>query len=378
MKISHNSETSPDWETPWQPSFLGRIRNIVEELILHGSRIINSRKSLRLIIFPCGTKKSNPASLLRAYSMGAVLREHFGYRVTIIPPRFSLSQRLRIIKMEQPDMILMQMERHPLNRPRLYEPFPVVFDIDDADFLWDHARHLVEECCRDSVAVTAGSQYVAQWASAYNKNVHVIWTGSPTISSNEVQSQLERKPIVAWGHSRPLDYPKESEFIEQVLIRVAQKTAVEYWIFGVKDSNSISDLKSRLSQANVDIRVFPPMSFTSFSKQLESVAIGLQVLSPENIYSNGKSFGKILNYLSARACVVASRGADHSLFFESGRNGLLVETVDEWADAIVWLLNNPGERERMSSEAYKDFTDRLTTRAVGSQYDRLFRDYVTQ
>lgn len=378
MKVTHHPEVVPDWETPWEPSFLGRIRNSLEEIILHISRVTQTRKNLKLIIFPCGTKESNPASLLRAYTVGATLREHFGWRVTIVPPRFSLKQRLRILKLEQPDIILMQMERHPLNRPKLYAPFPVIFDIDDADFLWDYARELVQECCRDSVGVIAGSQFVADWARGINKNVNVVWTGSPAIIKEKTPSQLIRKPIVAWGHSRPHDYPKESKFIEEILIRVSQKTAVEYWIFGVNDNNIVSDLTKRLSQFDVNIRVLPPMSFNLFSKQLESAAIGLQVLSPENLYSQGKSFGKILNYISAGACVVASRGADHSEFFESGRNGMLADTIDEWVDTIVWLLKNPDERERMSKEANKDFQEQLSIKVVSSQYDRILRDSVVQ
>lgn len=378
MKKSNHSEISPDWSTPWRLSFFGRVRNTFQELFLYVLWLMQSGKKSKIIIFPCGKKDLNPASLLRAYKVGTALRKKFGWRVTIVPPRFSLKQRLRIIKQEQPDIILMQMERHPLNRPRLYTPFPVVFDIDDADFLWDHARDLVVECCRDSVAVIAGSQYVADWVRDHNKNVHVVWTGSPSIPSEDTPSQLSRKPVVAWGHSRPQDYPKESQFIEEVLIRVAQKTEVEYWIFGVKDNNSISDLKNRLSQADVNIQAFPPMSFELFSKQLEYAAIGLQVLSPDNLYSNGKSFGKILNYLSAGTCVVASRGADHSIFFDSGRNGMLAETIDEWVDAIVWLLNNSDERERISKEAYKDFKKQLSINVVSSQYDRVLRDCIKQ
>ncbi len=375
-KFIQSTTLSPDWVTPWQTSTLGQLKNGLLEVVLHASRILQRRRQPRLVVFPCGTKHRNSASLLRAYSVGEMLKNHFGWRVTIVPPRFSLQQRLRILKLEQPDIVLMQMERHPLNRPRLYAPFPVIFDIDDADFLWEHAHDLVVECCRDSVEVIAGSHFVGEWASKYNFNVNVIWTGAASNSAESPPSQLERKNIVAWGHSRPFDYPKEAEFIEQVLVRVAQRLPVEYWIFGIKKGADSTTLTSRILKAGITVRTFEPMSFNAFSKHLERVAVGLQVLAPENLYSQGKSFGKILNYLTAGTVVVGSRGADHSMFFDSGRNGLLAESVDEWVDAIVWLLSNPNEREKIARQGYMDFQKRLSLTAVAAQYDKLFRLYI--
>ena len=90
------------------------------------------------------------------------------------------------------------------------------------------------------------------------------------------------------------------------------------------------------------------MPFDAFSAKLQEVAIGLQVLSADNPYSQGKSFGKILNYLAGGVVVLASEGADHSLFFESWRNGVLVQSPVEWAQAISRLLKTPEERERIA------------------------------
>jgi len=272
-----------------------------------------------------------------------------------------------------PDVILMQMERHPLNRPRFYRPVPVVFDIDDADFLWEHARPLVQECCQDSAAVVAGSRFVAEWAAQWNPRVEIVWTGAPHRPRPRTPSQLHRRLVVAWGHSRPHDYPQEEAFLEAVLLQVAKRISFEYWIFGVRDEFAKELRTERLVGAGIKVRSFPPMPFAEFSRRLEEVAVGMQVLAEDNPFSRGKSFGKILNYLEAGAVVLATSGADHAGFFRSRQNGVLAKSQEEWSEALVWLLENPSVRARLAKQAYTDFLDRLTSRAAARRYDALLR-----
>ena len=364
--------TTPDWSTPWPVSRLGAVRNLLAELGVHATRLRQPAGRPRLLISPCGTKEGDVASFLRAYCLGETLRRERGYRVTIIPPRLTLRQRQRLVRLERPDAVLMQMERHPLQRPRFYAPVPVVFDMDDADFLWDHARALVEECCRDSTAVVAGSRYLADWARQHNPNVHIIWTGAPDAPLS-APTQLTRKPIVAWGHSCPHDYPHEAEFIQQVLVRAAREVDLEYWLFGVRDPAEGQSLTQHLAAAGVPVRMFPRMPFAEFSARLQEVAVGVQVLAADNPYAQGKSFGKILNYLAAGAVVVASDGADHPLFFQSWQNGVLATSVDDWVRAIVRLLQSPAERERIAGRALADYRERLTLHAIAARYDAVLR-----
>ncbi len=376
MRRPDSTETNPDWSTPWKPSFLGAARNILREALINLSLyFMEPDNGPLLIVFPSGKSNNNPASLLRAYSIGATLRKTFNWRVIIIPPEFTLNQRLRIIHSKQPDVILMQMERHPLNRPQLYKPFPVIFDIDDADFLWEHANEIVTECCKGSTAVIAGSRFIEKWVRQHNKNTQIIWTASPLKEIKIDLSQVERKPVVAWGHSRPQDYPSELNFIKKILEKVVEEISIEFWLFGVPDNEIGKKLKEDISETGVAVSTFSPMPFEQFTKKLSSVPIGLQVLSSDNSYSEGKSFGKILNYLLAKTCVIASPGADHSLFFNSGTNGILAESVNEWVDAIVWLLKNPVERSCMAENAYLDFQRHLTTNAVGEEYNLMLRKY---
>jgi hypothetical protein len=372
MKPSSSTNPTPDWNTPWQYGWRGQCINALVEARLHLVRLMQPADQRRLVIFPCGDTDRNPSSLLRAYRIGTALRRNFNWRVTIVPPRLSLDQRRRILDMEQPNLIYMQMERHPLNRPHLYRRFPVVFDIDDADFLWEHARDAVEACCRDSVGVTAGSNFVADYAKSYNENVEVIWTGGPDASGLRGRPQHSRGNIIAWGHSRPLDYPAEADFIQQVLLEVSRRMPIEYWIFGCGEQQGRSALANRLEGSAVRVRFFESLPYDVFTSKLSEVAIGLQVLAEKNEFSRGKSFGKVLNYVSAGVVVVASNAADHPLFFRNNENGCLATDFQEWVDTISGLLQAADRRQKLSVTAFADYKRLLTVDAAARRYHKFF------
>jgi glycosyltransferase involved in cell wall biosynthesis len=371
-KYDEPSNPAPDWNTPWGYSWRGRCINALVEARIHLRRSLQPSKRRRLVIFPCGDQRSNPASLLRAYKLGEELRKNHRWRVTIIPPRLSLDQRQRIVALEKPDLIFMQMERHPLNRPRMYLPYPVVFDIDDADFLWEYARDAVNECCRDSIAVTAGSKYVADYASALNSDTTIIWTGGPKVSRMLGKPQSHRGNIVAWGHSHPVDYPKEAEFIQKVLLEVQKRVPVEYWIFGCDGSQGRSILAGHLEGSGVKVRFIGSLPFDKFTQQLGKAAIGVQVLAEGHDFSRGKSFGKILNYICAGVVVVASNAADHPDFFSDGMNGCLAASFEEWVDAVSGLLTDAQRRQQLAATAFDDYKRRLSIGAAAYRYNECF------
>ena len=83
----------------------------------------------------------------------------------MIPAQCDHAQRQRIIRWEKPDVILIQKGRHALNWPHFYPGVPLVFDLDDADFLDNGQSKQLEACCAASRAVIAGSRRIANWCS---------------------------------------------------------------------------------------------------------------------------------------------------------------------------------------------------------------------
>jgi hypothetical protein len=343
----------------------------LRELAVHASRLRQPARLRRIVISPCASR-SLGSSHLRAYELGLELRRH-GWRVTILPPQLERLQRQRIVRLENPDVILLQKARHPLNRPSLFPGRMIIFDIDDADYLDDKQRDPVIECCRQSQLVIAGSSAVANWCSQYNSNAVVVWTGTPVLPRKHGTDPAERAPIVAWAHSDPLGYPRECELIRAVICALAQTAQFEFWLYGAGDGPSVEGFLGPIRQAGVRVRVIPFMKYRRFLASLEGVAVGLHPVSQDSPFSLGKSFGKVLGYLAAHVAIVASNALDHPKFFRHGENGLLASTTEEWVSGTRALLLDTLLRRRLANTAYIDFERELTIEAAANKVDGFLR-----
>jgi glycosyltransferase involved in cell wall biosynthesis len=266
--------------------------------------------------------------------------------------------------MERPDVILLHQSRHPLNRPRYYPNFPCVFDADDADILDPKCRDDVIECCVDSVSVVAGSRFLANEFRQYNPRVSVVWTGTYLQPSRRMVPSQLRLPSVAWATTDPVGYSYEAEFVREVIVRLAQRMHFTYLLYGVRadQRDTVEKFLVPIRRAGVPVKIFQPMVYKQFVRSLESVAVGLQPVSIENPFSRGKSFGKLLAYMTADVAIVASHAVDHPLFFRDGVNGVLAPNdIDRWVEGTALLLQDPSRRSRMVDNARAGFRTRLTT-----------------
>jgi hypothetical protein len=239
-----------------------------------------------------------------------------------------------------------------------------VFDADDADILDPNCRGSVIECCRDSVAVIAGSRFLADEFRPYNARVSIVWTGTYLGRSHRITPSQLRMPSVAWATTNPLGYSDEAKLVREVLIRLSQRTKFTYYQYGVSadQRHEVERFLAPIRRCGVPIRVFEPTTYKRFVRSLGSVAVGLQPVCVESPFSRGKSFGKLLAYLAADVAVVASDAVDHPLFFQDGTNGVLVPNeIERWVDATALLLQDASLRARMVAQARADFLARLTT-----------------
>lgn len=316
----------------------------------------------RVVFFPSG--RANGASLLRAYNIARQLAG-MGWRTLVVPTHVDEAGRMQVLRALNPDFVFVQMARHPLNRARLLEGRRFAFDIDDADYLDQNHTENVKDLCESAAVVFAGSRNIARWCRQYAANVRVVWTGTP--ASIEPPPQARRKPIVTWAPSIAHEYPHESELMAQAVVRAWERGGrFVYRMYGAKDGKHAAEVSHIMQSAGVPFEPIPPMSYSDFLRSLRDVSIGLQPIHPDEPYSQGKSFGKVLAYLDAGVAVVASDAVDHSVFFQHGRNGLLVRENSQWPDAILALLDDAALRDRVAREGRADFIARLTTHAAAT------------
>ncbi|MFW5875166.1 MAG: glycosyltransferase family protein [Myxococcota bacterium] len=346
-----------------RPRALGKraVKQVAFELAVHGGRLRHPRRRPRVVVFP-SNQPWDAASNLRAWLVAPELRRR-GWRVTVVPEPLNLAQRRRVLKLEQPDVVVLQQTRHPLNQPHLYAPVPCVLDADDADCLDPRHRQRIARCARDASAVIGGNRFIAEQLGQHNPDASVLWTATPRPRRRSERPPSTRGPIVAWAHANPFLYEDEAAFVREVLRRLARRRPFMFWLFGTVPGPAADDYLAPIRAAGSKGVAVPPMPYPSYLRKVSEAAVGIQPVCTDNPFSRGKSFGKLLAYLAGEVAVVASDAVDHPLFFRHGDNGLLADGIDSWVEALDHLLTDAEDRARMARTAYRDFERTLTTEA---------------
>ena len=346
------------------------VRRILYEVRLHSVRLKHPKRRPCVLICP-SNQPWDAASNLRAWLVAPAL-EQLGWRAVVVPQPLSLSQRLRILRFEDPDVILLQQTRHPLNDPALYQDYPCVLDVDDADYLDPKNQQRIAKCASGSAAVIGGNRFLARCLGAHNPNAHVLWTCTPP-PRHPPYSPDEQAPVVARAHGAPMRYPHEAEFIQQVMIEVFRRINCVFWLFGTSEAEAVEWFAPLRRNGGCCVAI-PKMSYDAYLDKVAEAAVGLQPVSSKFDFSNGKSFGKVLAYLAGKVVVVASNAVDHPVFFRNGQSGILVdEVVDDWVEAIVDLISNPTKAQHIAEEAWHNFHNRLTTDVFARLLDPILR-----
>jgi glycosyltransferase involved in cell wall biosynthesis len=350
-------------------------RRMWHSVQMYGHRVAMPKVRPCVVIFPSDQPWSS-SSNLRAWLVAPELRK-LGWRAVIVPQPLSLSQRLRILRLERPDVILLQQTRHALNDPELYRPYPCVLDIDDADFLDPRYQSSVISRVRAATTIVAGSRFVAENLGKYNPSTHVIWTCTPEPAGPPETPPDMRAPVVAWAHAEPLRYPHEADLIRRVMTEVVRRTQCTFWLFGSREDDAREWLEP-LRRSGGTCEAIPLLSYPNYLARVSRAAVGLQPVCTENEFSRGRSFGKLLAYLSGQVAVVASNNVDHPHFFRNGENGFLANDDHEWISSIHNLMENPVLRRDVAIGGWNDFQVRLTTRKFAALLDGILRPMVVR
>lgn len=312
------------------------------------------------------------AALLRIYAVARALRP-LGWRTLVLPWKLTLHQRHRLLAAAAPSLLVMQGARHELNRPALYPGYPIVFDMDDADFHLPHLSAPVRRAMPDVAAVIAGSVYVADWCRAAGaREAHVVWTGAP-VSPGRTPPQAGRPPVLVWGQTRPMTYTREAAVVRDLVRRLgAVRPGVTLRLFDRKpgDDPSFADT---FKAPGVTVEWRETLRFSDYTAAFRDAAIGLAPLCPETPFSRGKSFGKVLTYLDAGVPVIASDACEHGRFFTQG-TGVVSNDPDIWLGETLRLLEDASARQAMAEAARAAFKTRLSLETAARLTDRILRN----
>jgi hypothetical protein len=227
--------------------------------------------------------------------------------------------------------------------PGLYSGFerriaarkPLILDFDDAIWLprvgGSRLAHLlhrepsVQEVLRCAAAVIAGNDYLAEYASGFNRNVTVVPTAIDT-----AKYPTGGGTTVGWIGSRTT-----ARYLKP-LQPVFAKLGVQLRVIGAAEPGFPVD--------------FRPWTLETELAELAQLGIGIAPL-PDGPWERGKCGVKVLQYMACGLPVVASPVGVHNQMIQHGVNGYLAAELVEWESYLRELIAHPALRQQLGEAA---------------------------
>jgi glycosyltransferase involved in cell wall biosynthesis len=258
------------------------------------------------------------------------------------------------------DLVFIQKEALPFGTTIIEKLFsskkPVIYDFDDAVYLMNPSKTSLIPFLRTpskiatiiklSECVIAGNQYLADYATKYNCDVHIIPTCIDTDYYIPKHKREERKRIViGWiGSQSTISYLVD---IKGVLKKLCRKYDVIFKIVANAeiDLNIETEFKTwRLRDELVDLRSFD---------------IGIMPL-PNNEWTRSKCGYKIIQYMAVGKSVVASPVGVNKEIINDGVNGFLAKNENEWKEKLSVLIEDYDLRKKISVAGRQVVEDRYS------------------
>lgn len=261
--------------------------------------------------------------------------------------------------------------------PAIYERLlawtgkPIIYDFDDA--IWSPAQawgnglfsrlHFpgkTSTICRLASAVTTGNEFLADYARKRNENVVVVPTSIELAEYPVIEEPDEGGGfIVCWtGSTSTLVH---FEHAREPLERLAKQVRLVVKV--------ICNKSPERPIVGAEMR-FVPWSVEREAEELGACHAGIMPL-PNDEVSRGKCGLKALQCMATGRPVVLSPVGVNCDIVQSGRNGFLAESVEEWVEALARLAGDPQLRSELSRNARKTVEQGYSAEASAEKFARL-------
>ncbi|MDD2984529.1 MAG: glycosyltransferase [Crocinitomicaceae bacterium] len=246
-----------------------------------------------------------------------------------------------------------------------------VYDFDDAIWLPNYSEvnarfqklkmyWKVNYCMKWANQVVAGNQYLADYARQFNSNVVVIPTTIDTIyHHNLTTNPLPEKVSIGWtGTHTTMNYLDD-------LIPVLKELSTKY----IFDFIVISNEKPNYDLDNL---IYIPWNKDTEIEDLAKINIGVMPLK-DDAWAEGKCGFKGLQYMALQIPTIMSPVGVNKEIVESGVNGFLASSPEEWKIILEDLIQNPTKRIEIGLAGKLTIDERYSVLANRPKYLALFR-----
>lgn len=251
----------------------------------------------------------------------------------------------------------------------------IIYDFDDAIWITDRLaeprivrllkwRHKVAAVCRWSYKVSCGNEYLCAFARQYNPRVIYNPTTVDCVHRHNPDlypKQRNKKNDIVIGWTGSHSTLKYLNALEAVLQDLELK-------FPELQILVIADRKPDLALRNLR---FKPWSEKTEIPDLLAIDIGIMPL-PDDEWANGKCGFKAIQYMALEVPAVASPVGVNTRIIDSGYDGILCSTDEEWMKALSMLIQDHDLRLKLGAEGRKKIAATFSVLANKDNFLKLF------
>lgn len=296
-----------------------------------------------LIFLKCFTRRLGDVLKANTYDIIFIQREAFMTGTTFFERQFAKSRAKVIFDFD--DSIWMQ-------------------NVSDANkkfsFLKDASK--TSKIIALSDMIFAGNQYLADHAKSFNSNIRIVPT---TIDTDEYQRMLlpkQEKVCIGWSGS--ITTIQHFKFAVPALLKIKKKYGDRIMIKVIGDANYRND--------DLDV-ISMNWNKQDELKELSSFDIGIMPL-PDDEWAKGKCGLKGLQYMALEIPTIMSPVGVNSQIIQSGVNGFLATTDEEYVTAISQLIDDELLRKRVGAEGRKTVVEQYSVIALREKYLQYFNE----
>lgn len=246
----------------------------------------------------------------------------------------------------------------------------LIFDFDDAiwfpnieggnkalSFLKRPSK--TQEIIKVADKILAGNQYLADYAKTHNNNVDVIPT-TIDLSYHHLNEQASSNEVcIGWtGSFSTLPY---FELLLPVLGKLKKEFPQISFKIIVDEDKYYPEIDTQTTKWDKSTEI----------AELNKITIGIMPL-PNDEWTRGKCGFKGLQYMSLKkACVMTAIGVNTEII-QSGVNGFLVQTDQEWYERLKTLIIDEQLRNHLAEQGYKTIQAHYSVEGNKQKYLSLF------
>lgn len=274
-------------------------------------------------------------------------------------------------------LALTQAIRHTMNKPVIAEYDDDIFAVSSenlsyrttqpgGDAEWYNKRQIQE-----ASGVIVSTDYLKKRYGSLNKRISVVPNAIDFKIWDNVKRGKEHKRIrIGWvgGASHSGDLRLVKDAIYKLLDRY-RNIEIYFHMGGLPEKWMLDRPRFHAFRKWFTIDKYP-QGFARYSFD-----IGLAPLR-DTEFNRSKSNLRFLEFSALKIPTVCSRMQTYEHDIEHGKTGMLAGEVDEWVDALAYLIKNERARKKMGERAYNYVKKKYDVKRIAKRYVKVLKGFL--